>query len=53
MLVLSLFSAAFALFSFIPYDAGLSSSATWTLCTAPFAVSGVAVSVYALKKQQE
>jgi hypothetical protein len=50
MLELSLFTCAFALLPFIPYNAGLSQSAAWRVCAGAFAAPGLLLSLHALRK---
>ena len=50
MLRLSLFTGAFALLPFIPYQAGLSQMTTWRLCAGLFAASGVGTMLYTIKR---
>ena len=50
MLRLSLFTGAFALLPFIPYQAGLSQMTTWRLCAGLFAGSGVCTMLYTIKR---
>jgi len=50
MLRLSLFTGAFALLPFIPYQAGMPQLTTWRFCAGLFAVSGIGTMLYTIKR---